>query len=158
MLSKLTIKPLLWACGLLLIAVAGLSGTLLVKDARHDAALAEKDSEITRLTTELTAADGQVETLAKTNATQTRAVESLAAKLNAAIDETEELDALLLATEAERDAAHHARDVALAEVKTKREQDYASDPSCSAWGRAPVCGRITASVLDEWAAAAARSR
>lgn len=158
MMGKLTVKPLLWACGILFAAVLALSGVIVVKDARHETAITTKTSRITELERELGAADGQVETLAAANAKQTKTVESLVAKLETAIHETANLDELLQRKESEARDALKARDRALAQLTTKREQDYASDPSCSTWGAAPVCGRITGSVFDEWTAAAARSR
>lgn len=158
MMGMLTVKPLLWVCGILMAAVAALSGLLLVKDARHEAAITTKTSQIADLERELGAADGQVKTLAAANAKQTKTVESLVGKLEIAVQETANLDTLLRGTEADLHNALNARDKALALLTSQRDKDYASDPSCSAWGASPVCGRITGSVFDEWRAAAARSR
>lgn len=158
MLGTLTVKPLLWACGILFAAVLALSGVIVVKDARHDAAITAKATEISDLQRELSAADGQVVVLAAANAKQTKTVESLVGKLEMAVQETADLDRLLRGSEAETRDALNARDKALALLTSQRDKDYASDPSCSAWGTTPVCGRITGSVLDEWNAAAARRR
>lgn len=156
MLGKLTVKPLLWACGLLLLAVAGLTGALVVQGARHDAAIAKVEADRDDLQTKLGAAEGSLTAAVEANAKSHKAVEDLAGKLDVAIRETERLDELLLSAETELSYTRRARDDALAKLESQRENVYASDPSCSAWGAAPVCGRITGSVLDEWRDAARR--
>lgn len=156
MLGKLTVKPLLWACGLLLLAVAGLAGALVVQGARHDAAIAAVEAERDDLQTKLGAAEGSLTSAVEANARSHKAVEDLAAKLDVAIRETERLDELLLSAETELSYTRQARDRALAELETQRENVYATDASCGAWGAAAVCSRITGSLQEQWRDAARR--
>ena len=155
----LTIKPLLWICAALLVACASLTATIVVKDARHKAVVAQLTSEKAQLATSLTTTKDSLATAEATNGRQQLAVAALADKLDIAIRETERLDRLL--TEAETDLAftRKARDRALAALELERETVYETDPSCRAWGSAPVCSGITASLQEQWRSAAeARSR
>lgn len=154
----LAVKPLLWICGLLLAAVGALTLTMIVKDARHNAALTKAESARDDATRNLSAANDEVDRLAKTNTNQQGVVEALAGKLDAAISETERLDGLLTIAQDRLIAATRARDDALAKLTTERENDYATDPNCAAWGAAAVCGRLTDGLLDQWRDAQATAR
>lgn len=150
MIGALTVKPLLIAIGALLVALAVAIGTIVVKDARHDAALSKVQADVATCGTELTAATESNANLTRANASQTQVVEDLAGRLDKAITETERLDELLADAGARQRALQAERDTALAQLDTIRETDYANDPSCAAWGAAPVCGRISAGVQERW--------
>lgn len=158
MIAKLTVKPLLITVALLVLVVATLSGTLLVKNARHGEAVAKLTRDRDVALRDKEAAVSAVEALTTTDARKMKTIEELVGKLDAAIDQTERLDELLAFAERELDATRNERDVALAKIRTQREQDYASDSTCGAWGAGAVCGRLTGSVLDQWNDAAGAGR
>ena len=158
MFATLTVKPLLIACGILLAACAGLTGALVVQDARADKRYAELDTTAQTCAVERGAAETKVTELARANTSQQQAVEDLARRLDAAITETERLDELLTTAENQTAAAHAERDRALGALNDLREITYATDPSCAAWGAAPVCAAISGGVHDRWRQAEAAAR
>ena len=158
MFATLTVKPLLIACGVLLAVVLGLIGALVVQGSRHDAAYAKLQTTAQTCAVERGAAETKVTELARANASQQQAVEDLARRLDAAITETERLDELLTTAENQTAAAHAERDRALGALNDLREITYATDPSCAAWGAAPVCAAISGGVHDRWRQAEAAAR
>ncbi|HEY3434254.1 MAG TPA: hypothetical protein VGK41_01240 [Solirubrobacterales bacterium] len=158
LMSSLTVKPLLIACGVLLAACIALVGTIVVKDARHDAAITKVEKDRDTCGVERAAAEVKVSELARANASQQLAVEDLADKLNRAIDETERLDELLTISETNLRDAHLQRDIALADLNDLREITYANDPSAAAWGALPVPAAISDGVHQRWRAARSPAR
>jgi hypothetical protein len=149
-LSNLTVKPLLWACGILLALLLTACGALYVQAAAHDRDIAIAKAATSECETKLEATSTANQNLAAANAKQQAAVEDLVGKLDRAIGETERLDILLADAEARASAAHRERDRALAQVTELREKIYATDPSCAAWGAAPVCAAISDGVREGW--------
>ena len=158
MLAQLTVKPLLIACGVLLAVVLGLIGALVVQGSRHDAAYAKLQTTANTCATERDAATTKVGELARANASQQQAIEGLASRLDAAITETERLDELLTNAEDAAALAHAERERALGALNDLREITYATDPSCAAWGAAPVCAAISGGVQERWRQATAAAR
>lgn len=156
--NLLAVKPLLWLCGLLLAAVGALTVTLVVKDARNDAEVATLRGELEAAKTNLDAATTSRDTAVAANESNRTTIEDLAKRLDTAITETERLDGLLVSADNKLLAAQRDRAEAIAKLEAQRENDYANDPTCGAWGAAPVCGRITGSLLDQWREAAAAGR
>lgn len=158
MLAQLTVKPLLIACGVLLAVVLGLIGALVVQGSRHDAAYAKLQTTANTYATERDAATTKVGELARANTSQQHAIEGLASRLDAAITETERLDELLTNAEDAAALAHAERERAFAALNDLREITYATDPSCAAWGAAPVCAAISGGVQERWRQATAAAR
>lgn len=154
----LTVKPLLWICAALLAVIGVLSGVIWANGKEHTAAMATCEAERDTAQTQLSAAEGALETAIATNARGQKAIEDLASKLDAAISETERLDHLLLAAETELGYTQNARDTLLARLETERGAIYANDPTCAAWADAPVCGRISGGLQEQWRAASAARR
>ena len=158
MLAQLTVKPLLIACGVLLAVVLGLIGALVVQGSRHDAAYAKLQTTAKTCGAERDIAEAKVEELARANTSQQQAVEGLVTRLDAAITETERLDELLTNAEDAAALAHAERERAFAALNDLREITYATDPSCAAWGAAPVCAAISGGVQERWRQATAAAR
>lgn len=150
----LTIKPLLWICAALVLACASLTTVIVVKDARHKATVAQLQSEKDTCANSLATTKDSLATAEATNGRQQLAVAALAGKLDIAIRETERLDKLLTEAETDLAATRKARDRALAALEVERENVYATDPSCAAWGAAPVCAGLTGSLQEHWRSAA----
>lgn len=155
-ITRLPANVLLYAVGVLLAVVATLSVGLVIQNARHGQKVAELTAQRDSCGTSLKSAQSALATTVETNTRQQAAVEALARKLDAAIRETENLDQLLVRAEADLHQTQRARDAALAQLETHRENVYATDASCSAWGAAAVCGAITGSLQDQWRAATGR--
>ena len=158
MISTLTVKPLLIACGALSAVVVLLLGLLVVRDARADAAYAKLEATASTCDVERKAAETKVGELALSNTSQQHAIEGLASRLDAAITETERLDELLTNAEDAAALAHAERERAFAALNDLREITYATDPSCAAWGAAPVCAAISGGVQERWRQATAAAR
>lgn len=127
-------------------------------DARWAEKLAPVQAERDRLTEELARSELAVTTLTRANGRQQSTIHELASKLDAAITQTEQLDALLAAAEAGAAEARRSRDAALAAMTQQQEQDYASNRDCADWGAAAVCGAVSARVSEQWRAASNRGR
>lgn len=158
MFAKLTVTPLLWACGLLLAAVAWLGITLWGIGARHDGEIATVQAKLDTAISERDAARAEVRSAVLTNTSQQGIIEDLAARLNDAITANEQLDRLLTDANNTLIVAQRERAAALSQLEAQRETDYATDPSCAAWGAAPVCARITGGLRDQWRAAQRSAR
>ena len=154
MLSKLTIKPLLWAVGLLLVLSAALSVTVAVQRTLHAAAISELQSKVDRAEREANGLRGQLDAAKGTNRNNAKTIAELAERLDAAITEAERLDELLAEAADTLHTTRAARDRALAQLTTQREQVYASDPSCAAWAAGPVCAAVSGSLFELWGSAA----
>lgn len=146
----LAVKPLLWAVGLLVALNLAQLGIHAVRISGMEADLAEVTGQRNTAQTQLTATEGARSTAVAVNEGQRKVIEDLAARLDTAITENENIDRLL--TDATNTLAYvqRQRAEAVAQLEAERENDYATDPSCAAWGAAPVCGRITGGLLDQW--------
>ena len=146
----LAVKPLLWAVGLLLALNLAQLGIHAVQTSRLEAKLAIAESAASSANTQLAATEDARNTAVAVNEGQKKVVEDLLARLDTAITENENIDQLL--TDANNTLAYvqRQRAEAVAQLEAERENDYATDPSCAAWGAAPVCGRITGGLLDQW--------
>ena len=160
-LSKLTVKPLLWAVGILLVLAVGLIGALVVQGARHSAVVAGLEAQVTTGATDLASAkhDLGVTGQALNNALQTNlsmktSVDDLAQRLQDEVGRRQNTQAVLEQAEQQRDAARSARDSAINTLKTEREKLYATDATCADWGQRPVCAAVSGSVQDQWRRAA----
>lgn len=148
--SKLTIKPLLWAIAILLGLVLALSGALWLQHATHAAEVETLQASVTTLEGREAQASGRALELADANSSQMGVITDLLNRLQAAIKSNERLDELL--TEAETRAAVAARERAdaLNKLNAEKERMYATDPTCSAWGRAAVCAGISGGLQQQW--------
>lgn len=146
----LAVKPLLWAVGLLLALNLAQWGMHTVEVAGLEKDLAEVTGARDSAQTQLRATEDARNTAVAVNEGQKKVVEDLLARLDTAITENENIDRLL--TDANNTLAYvqRQRAEAVAQLEAERENDYATDPSCAAWGAAPVCGRITGGLLDQW--------
>lgn len=154
----LAVKPLLWAVGLLLALNLAQWGMHTVKVAGLEKDLAEVTGQRNSAKTQLDATESARNTALAVNEGQKKVVEELIARLDTAITENENIDRLL--TDANNTLAYvqRQRAEAVAQLEAERENDYATDPNCNAWGAAPVCGRITGGLLDQWRDAQAAGR
>lgn len=152
-LTSLTVKPLLWACGILLAACSALAISMVVINAKHDAAMTTANSRADAA--EILAGNRQlaITSMAHTNLTQNLAIDDLAKRLDEAVGKKQQTEQALASAEKQRDAARQARDTLLAQSRAETEKTYATDPTCAAWGRAPVCPGISDSVQKSWRAA-----
>lgn len=149
-LSALTVKPLLWIIGILLVVMASMGATMYVTSAAHAVTLtkAEADRDAWKGKAEARATRlAEVQAANKANADN---VTTLAAKLEQAVGKNQETARILAAAEAARDAARVERDRALSRYQAEREKAYATNTTCGAWGSAPVCGVISDSVRQQW--------
>lgn len=160
-LDKLTITPLLYACACLLLACVGLSTALFVqhwhgKADRADLTvqLSDAQAKLYVANTSVTLMQASIDNLQATLTNNAQVSDELAKRLHEAIGINQAIEQANQTALAERDAARAARDKAIFDLKTARNTLYATDPTCGAWGRAPVCGAISGSVFDQWQKAA----
>ncbi|HOU64685.1 MAG TPA: hypothetical protein PK861_01460 [Thermomonas sp.] len=154
----LAVKPLLWAVGLLLALNLAQWGMHTVEVAGLEKHLAEVTGQRNNAQTQLSATERARNTAVATNEGQRKVIEDLAARLDMAITENENIDRLLTDANNTLRLVQRQRADALAQLEAERENDYATDPNCSSWGAAPVCGRITGGLLDQWRGAQAAGR
>lgn len=148
--SRLTVTPLLYACGILFALLLVATGTARyfhgeMKDAEQaktDAATAH-DAVVGGLNT-------RISTLAGANKHEQAVVKELARRLVTAVGQHQQAETALTNAIDTRDRARRERDRALSQLRQAQEANYANDETCAVWGARPVCGRITDGVLDQW--------
>lgn len=149
-LSNLTVKPLLWATGILLLVSAVLAGALVVQNARHSAALATVNASLATSENQLKVTGRSLAGALQSNLSMKTSVDDLAQRLQDEVGRRQETQAILERAENQRDAAKAARDTALSNLKTEREKLYATDATCADWGARPVCAAVSDSLQDQW--------
>ena len=150
MIAKLTVKPLLWASGILLVGVVALAGALVVQGARHDAKVAALDRDLAGQTQLAGQRAGRIDELTRANESTGLANQQLAKMLDDEVKAGQNTAKLLADARAARDTARTERDAAQTALRKAREVIYATDDSCADWGARPVCGAISDSLSDQW--------
>lgn len=150
LMAKLSVKPLLIACGVLVLACAALTTTLLISNAAHDAAMARMEGRADKLSAQLSSAQDSAAALYTANQSQTQAIRELQQRLSDAVGQEQRTAEVLQSTTAQRDAERTARQRAETALRAQRDQTYATDSTCAAWGRAPVCAAISDSLRQQW--------
>lgn len=160
-LSKLTVKPLLWLAGAQLAIILSLVAALYLQSAAHDRAMVgverERDRAITRangLQHQLDAATTRAIELNTALSGKDVTIDDLAGRLNAMVKETKGLQAMVIRLHDKLKSAQRERDAARAQLHTYRETLYATDAECADWARRPVCGALSHSLLQQWTEAA----
>lgn len=153
-LSKLTVKPLLWTIAALLVALVVQWGIYSARLAKAHTSLAYANSAMAEAKATLKAVNQAMAQAVTANRSNTASILDLQQRLSDAVGRRQQVQAALAAAEAERDAAKAARNAASAALKAEREKTYATDPSCSAWGARPVCGAISNGLQQQWEDAA----
>lgn len=154
----LAVKPLLWLAGILLALNVAQFGLGMVRASAAEATIATLTGERDTANANLEAASDARNTAVAANRGQTKTIEALAAKLDAAITENENIDRLLTDANNTLQLVKRQRAEAIASLEAEREKDYAEDASCAAWGATAVCGRVTGGLLDQWRSAQAAGR
>lgn len=149
-LSALTVKPLLWVIGILLVVIAGMGAGMYVTGAAHDVAMVTIKSDRDGWKGKAEARATRLAEVSASNKANADNVKTLAAKLEEAVGKNQETARILAAAEAARDAARAERDRALSRYQAEREKAYATNTTCGSWGSAPVCGVISDSVRQQW--------
>lgn len=156
-LSKLTVKPLLWTSGILLVVAIALAGALVVQSAWNSAEVAGLEAKVASTDAALTLAKHDLAVTGKSlnNALQTNlsmktSVDDLAQRLQDEVGRRQNTQAALEQAEHQRDAARSSRDTAIHNLKTEREKLYATDATCADWGARPVCAAVSDSLQEQW--------
>lgn len=156
-LSKLTVKPLLWAVGILLVVASGLAIALFVQGAHHGAVVSKLEAKVTTTKASLDSAEHDLSVTGKSlsNALQSNlsmkgSVDDLVRRLQEEVGRRQNTQAVLEQAENQRDAARAARDSAINTLKTEREKLYATDATCADWGARPVCPAVSGSLPEQW--------
>ena len=153
-LSKLTVKPLLWTIAALLVLLVVQWGVHKGAVGSARAAVADAKAAVAAADAKLTVSNRALAEATTANRSNTASILDLQQRLSEAVGRRQQVQAALAAAEAERDAAKAARNAASAALKAEREKTYATDPSCSAWGARPVCGAISNGLQQQWEDAA----
>lgn len=153
-LSKLTVKPLLWTILALLVLLVVQWGVNKAAVASARTAVAEAKAAVADVSGKLTVSDEALAAAATANTSNTAVIKDLQQRLSDAVGRRQEVQAALAKAEADRDAARAARNAATAALNAQREKTYANDPSCAAWGARPVCGAISDGLRQQWQDAA----
>lgn len=145
-LEKLTVKPLLIACGVLLLALSVVTMLYVGRGQTIDAQAAT----ITQLQGQVTAANESVAAATRVNSGQTEKIRELVTRIRGLVGQNEELEEARRAALAERDRARLERDRRHREVQQLKEKIYANDQDCADWGARPVCAALTDQLRLEW--------
>lgn len=145
-LDKLTVKPLLIACGVLLLALTVVTALYVGRGQTIDAQAAT----ITQLQGQVTAANEAVATAKQVNTNQTAKIKSLVSRIGELVGQAHDLEQARRKALAERDRARQERDRRHREVQQLKEKIYATDQDCADWGARPVCAAITDQLRLEW--------
>lgn len=123
LLSSLTVKPLLYAVGVLLLVVVGEAGALVVQHYRHVAAIAEASSQSDGWRVSYSASNAKVQELTTANAGYGQTVATLQAALKEAQDQTTTIrqqgDLALAAAQAQADDADRTLKTFMARYATQ---------------------------------------
>ena len=148
--KRLTVTPLLYACGILFALLLVTGGTARyfhgeMKDARKSEADAKTANEAV-----VGGLNTRISELNAANAHEQAVVKEVAKRLHTAVGQHEQAEQALADAITQRDRARRERDRAHSLTRKAQEAKYENDESCAAWGARPVCGRITDGVLDQW--------
>lgn len=149
-LGKLTIKPLLIAVGVLLLALAVLTTLYIGRGSTIDSqaeTIATQKRALEQAASAIKAADDA-------NAAAMATVTDLNRRLTEAIGQNQRTEEANAAALAQLDKARRDRDRYRAEAQRLKEATYATDPTCNEWGARPVCPAISDQLRDQWARAA----
>ena len=149
-LAKLTVKPLLIACAVQLVAL-GILTTLYI--GRGDTIEAQQGT-IAAQKASLEQAGRAITAAGEANAASQAAIEDLKQRLADAIGQNQRTEEANAAAMAQLAAARRDRDRYRAEAQRLKEATYATDPTCNEWGARPVCPAISDQLRDRWARAA----
>lgn len=149
-LSKLTVKPLLIACAVQLVAL-GILTTLYL--GRGDTIEAQQGT-IAAQKTSLEQAGQAIVAAGEANAESQLVIADLKQRLADAIGQNQRTEEANAAALAQLAAARRDRDRYRAEAQRLKEATYATDPTCADWGARPVCPAISDQLRDRWARAA----
>lgn len=151
--SSLTVKPLLWACGILLLACGLLATRMAITDAQHTTALTAETARADAA--EILASNRMlgINSLKHANQTQQEVTQDLQRRLSDAVGKAQQTQQALADAEAQRDAARKARDQTQAQLRAAMEKSYANDPNCAAWGRTAVCAGVSDGMFEAWTTA-----
>ncbi|HZX79871.1 MAG TPA: hypothetical protein VFE72_02820 [Lysobacter sp.] len=153
LIGKLTVTPLLYACGALLVVCIGLGVALAL--ARADvqtAQAAQKVAEGQRDTAQAAAAalDAELDAVVATNGSKSTVIDQLVDQITAMVETAKGLAAARDAAIARADASDAKRAALQRQIDHQRSQTYANDADCRAWNARPVCPAVTDGVLDDW--------
>lgn len=154
-LSKLTVKPLLWTILALLVLLVVQWGISSARLAKAHTSVAYANSAMAEATATLNTVNEAMAQAITANRSNVAVITDLQQRLSDAVGRRQEVQAALAKAEADRDAARAARNAATAALNAQREKTYANDPSCAAWGARPVCGAISDGLQQQWKGAAA---
>lgn len=149
-LSKLTVKPLLWVIAALLVLLVLQWGVNKAAVASARASVADARAAVATADAQLTVTGKALADALQANLTNNASIDQLQQRLDEAVGRRQQVQQALANAEAERDAARSARNAASAALKTDREKTYATDQSCAAWGARPVCGAISNGLQQQW--------
>lgn len=130
LLGTLTVKPLLILSGVLLLANIGQGIALVVKSARHDAAIADKDRIASEWRTDATHLRADLTDAIGANQYSLTAIEKLEAELAAAQDQATRIRAQGVAAAAIERAGRQAAEARLKDYKAKYDAQVAQ-PDCA---------------------------
>lgn len=145
-LDKLSVKPLLIACGVLLLALAVVTALYVGRGTTIDA----QATTITQLQGQVKAGNDAVAEAKRVNKTQKATIKDLVDRIDELVGQAHDLEEARRAALAERDRARQERDRRHREVQQLKEKIYATDQDCADWGARPVCAAITDQLRLEW--------
>lgn len=149
MLKYLTVKPLMIACGALLLALAVLTPLYIGRGTTIDALQATVDTQASALKT---AAD-TIRGAEAVNDAAMDVIEDLKQRLTAAIGENQAVAEANARARTALATAQRDRDRTAAELKRLKESLYATDETAAAWSRAAVPAGIGDRLRQRWDAA-----
>lgn len=107
-------------------------------------------TEVVQLKADNTILEGNVATLDGSNKKEKAARVSLQSGLDECVGQKRLVEQATEDAMKELQKANLARARLEADASKRREQTYATDPTCNTWARASVCPAITAGLRDEW--------
>lgn len=148
--SRLTVTPLLYACGILFALLLVSTGT-----ARYfhgemlDAQKAQTDAK-TAHDAVVGGLNLRISELGAANTHEHSIVEELARRLVTAVGQRQQAGAALTDAITQRDRARRERDRAHSLTRKAQEANYENDETCADWGARPVCGGISDGLYLQW--------
>lgn len=148
--SRLTVTPLLYACGILFALLLVSTGTArYFHGEMKDAQKSEADAK-TAHDAVVGGLNLRISELGAANTHEHSVVEELARRLVTAVGQHQQAEEALTDAITQRDRARRERERALSQFRQAQEANYENDETCAVWGTRPVCGGISDGLQLQW--------